>query len=162
MATFLTCSVLYLARVSVWYSKLPCAQIALPFMSVSYPKDVPSVQNRSHYYVSCTWNETVRAALRMCLEIQKVRIQDGDWSVAICHGKHRKPINLSRTLSRPVDTQKAIVLSFQTTTQHVEIIRKNKHTHTLNDTTLNLWIVTLAEQQMQYFTLCGHCTTKCS
>lgn len=29
---------------------------------------------------------------------------------------------------------------------------------TLND----LWIVTLAEQQMQYFTLCGHCTTKCS
>lgn len=26
----------------------------------------------------------------------------------------------------------------------------------------NVWIVTLAEQQMQYFTLCGHCTTKCS
>lgn len=42
-----------------------------------------------------------------------------------------------------------------------------KHTQTHTDThfddmTLNLWIVTLAEQQMQYFTLCGHCTTKCS
>ena len=42
-----------------------------------------------------------------------------------------------------------------------------KHTQTHADThfddmTLSLWIVTLAEQQMQYFTLCGHCTTKCS
>lgn len=47
------CSMLYLARISisVWYSKLPCVQIALPFMSVSCQNNVLSVL-MGHYYVS--------------------------------------------------------------------------------------------------------------
>ena len=79
----LICSMLYLARKSLFTicsSKLPCVRIALPFMSVSYQEKsgVSSMQNCGHRSVFLTEIETVWAALCMCLEIQKVRVGDGD------------------------------------------------------------------------------------
>lgn len=54
---------LYLARISVCYSKLPCVQIALPFMSVSYQNDILSTQNCGHCYVFLTEIDSVSSTV---------------------------------------------------------------------------------------------------